>query len=64
MKTYNILNEKEKSKTMNCEGCQCNGCYECSSANCDICCRAEFNDESQEDMYHSLSNRECDFKEA
>ncbi len=44
-------------KNKNCTGCQCDGCYECSSANCDICCRAEFNDESKEDMYHSSSNK-------
>lgn len=26
----------ENFRTMNCTGCQCNGCYECQSANCDI----------------------------
>nr|DAH65254.1 MAG TPA: hypothetical protein [Caudoviricetes sp.] len=48
----------ENFKTMNCTGCQCNGCYECSSANCDICYRAEFADEHDKDMYHTVTNKD------
>ena len=52
----------ENFRTMNCTGCQCNGCYECSSANCDICYRAEFANEHDKDMYHTVTNKkECDF---
>lgn len=48
-------------RSMNCEGCQCDGCYECSSANCDICYRAEFANEGDEDMYHvSECGKNCD----
>ena len=37
-------------------------CYECQSANCDICYRAEFADEHDKDMYHTVTNKkECDF---
>lgn len=52
----------ENFRTMNFTGCQCNGCYECQSANCDICYRAEFADEHDKDMYHTVTNKkECDF---
>lgn len=52
----------ENFRTMNCTGCQCNGCYECSSANCDICYRAEFANKNDKDMYHEMQNKkECDF---
>ena len=56
------MKEKKNFRTMNCNGCQCNGCYECSSANCDICYRAEFAAENCDDMYHVTgSKKECNF---
>ena len=49
-------------RSMDCAGCQCDGCYECASANCDICCRSENADEHCSDMYHIAENKkECDF---
>lgn len=52
----------ENFRTMNCAGCQCNGCYECQSANCDICCRSEYASENDKDMYHAATNKkECNF---
>lgn len=47
-------------RSMDCLGCQCDGCFECSSANCDICCRSEEAEEWYKDMYHT-GNKECDF---
>ena len=56
------MKEKKNFRTMNCDGCQCDDCYECASANCDICYRAEFAIEDLDDMYHVAGSRkECDF---
>ena len=56
------MKDKNNFRMMNCDGCQCNECYECSSSNCDICYRAEFAVESFKDMYHVAENKkECDF---
>lgn len=50
-------------RSMDCLGCQCDGCGECSSANCDICIRAETAEEYYNDMYHySPDKKECDFE--
>ena len=49
-------------RSMDCTGCQCDGCYECQSANCDICYRAEHANENDEDMYYIAKNKKrCDF---
>lgn len=56
------MKDMKDFRSMNCAGCQCDDCYECSSANCDICYRAEFAVESLKDMYHVAENKkECDF---
>ena len=60
-----MAKSKENFRSMNCDGCQCNGCYECASANCDICYRAEIATEECEDMYHMAEsgiNTDCDFE--
>lgn len=49
-------------RTMNCLGCQCDGCYECQSANCDICYRAECANKNDEDMYYAAEDeKRCNF---
>ena len=55
-----MAKNKENFKSMNCNGCQCDDCYDCQSSNCDICYRAEFATEDFQDMYH-VANKECDF---
>ena len=56
------MKDKNNFRMMNCDGCQCNDCYECASANCDICYRAEFATEDCDDMFHVAENeKECDF---
>ena len=56
------MKEKKNFRTMNCDGCQCDDCYESASANCDICYRAEFATEDLDGMYHVAGSRkECDF---
>ena len=49
-------------RSLECDGCQCDNCYDCQSANCDICCRAAFAEEHYSDMYHVANDaKECDF---
>lgn len=49
-------------RSMDCEGCQCDNCYECQSSNCDICARAEFAESNSKDMYYSQClPKRCDF---
>lgn len=56
------MKDTKNFRTMDCNGCQCNDCYECASANCDICYRAEFASESDKDMYHMTAGiKNCDF---
>ena len=44
-------------RTMNCLGCQCDGCYECQSAN-----RAECANKNDEDMYYAAEDeKRCNF---
>lgn len=61
------MNDQEVSinfRSLNCTGCQCDDCYGCSAANCDICHRAEFAKEGDRDMYHHVNEKkECDFDE-
>lgn len=56
------MKNKSDFRSLNCNGCQCDNCYECSSCNCEICYRAEFATEDCNDMYHVVENgKECDF---
>ena len=45
------MKNKDEFQKMNCKGCQCDECFECASANCDVCYRAEFATEDLDDMY-------------
>lgn len=45
------MKNKDEFRKMNCKGCQCDECFECASANCDVCYRAEFATDDLEDMY-------------
>ena len=55
--------QNKNFRTMDCDGCQCKDCYECSSPNCEICYRAEFANESDKDMYRMIEDiKNCDFR--
>ena len=61
MKVFENMKNTKNFRSENCDGCQCDDCGECSSANCDICYRAEFANEDYEDMFYVAGNvKNCD----
>ena len=56
------MKDVKNFRSLNCTGCQCDLCIACASPNCELCYRADYAEETFEDMYHMTNNKkECDF---